>query len=70
MHARGKDYPANWWKALGGLLIAHGTIMKSIYSTSFTCWLKQGINDGLSLCCLLMSKTSCKKNNLFLFSMK
>ena len=30
MHARGKDYPPNWWKALGGLLIAHGTTMKSI----------------------------------------
>jgi len=26
MHGRGKDYSPNWWKALGGLLIAHGTI--------------------------------------------
>jgi len=25
MHGRGKDYSPNWWKALGGLLIAHGT---------------------------------------------
>ncbi|CAD6216639.1 unnamed protein product [Miscanthus lutarioriparius] len=23
MHGRGKDYSSNWWKALGGLLIAH-----------------------------------------------
>ncbi|EEC82697.1 hypothetical protein OsI_27361 [Oryza sativa Indica Group] len=27
LHGRGKDYPPNWWKALGGLLLAHGTII-------------------------------------------
>uniref|UniRef100_A0ACD5Y541 Uncharacterized protein n=2 Tax=Avena sativa TaxID=4498 RepID=A0ACD5Y541_AVESA len=36
MHARGKDYPPNWWKALGGLLIAHG-------------YLKEAANDGYRL---------------------
>ncbi|OEL23807.1 Werner syndrome ATP-dependent helicase-like protein [Dichanthelium oligosanthes] len=27
MHGRGKDYSPNWWKALGSLLIAQGTIV-------------------------------------------
>lgn len=36
MHARGKDYPPNWWKALGGLLMAHG-------------YLKETANDGYRL---------------------
>ncbi|CAM0907620.1 unnamed protein product [Alopecurus aequalis] len=29
LHAMGKDYPANWWKALGGLLIAHGYLQET-----------------------------------------
>ena len=36
MHAMGKDYPPNWWKALGSLLMAHGTVMKSVYSTNYS----------------------------------
>ncbi|XP_051213624.1 uncharacterized protein [Lolium perenne] len=36
MHARGKDYPPNWWKALGGLLMAHG-------------YLKETTSDGFRL---------------------
>ncbi|KAM0834445.1 hypothetical protein ACQ4PT_063596 [Festuca glaucescens] len=36
MHARGKDYPPNWWKALGGLLMALG-------------YLKETTSDGFRL---------------------
>lgn len=27
MHGLGKDNSSNWWKALGGLLLAHGTMV-------------------------------------------
>ncbi|VAH42145.1 unnamed protein product [Triticum turgidum subsp. durum] len=36
MHAMGKDYPPNWWKALGSLLMAHG-------------YLKETVSDGFRL---------------------
>ncbi|KAL6657204.1 hypothetical protein ACP70R_004984 [Stipagrostis hirtigluma subsp. patula] len=34
MHGRGKDYSPNWWKALGGLLVAHG-YLKETFSDTF-----------------------------------
>lgn len=36
MHGRGKDYPPNWWKALGGLLIAHDYLKETVHDT-FRC---------------------------------
>jgi hypothetical protein len=42
MHGRGKDYSSNWWKALGGLLIAHGTnVDLSIHSIILVSCVKQ-----------------------------
>ncbi|KAK8942454.1 hypothetical protein KSP39_PZI008819 [Platanthera zijinensis] len=33
VHGHGKDYTSAWWKALAGLLIAHGTfeVLSSIH---------------------------------------
>lgn len=33
MHGRGKDYSSNWWKALGGLLIAHDYLKETVRDT-------------------------------------
>ncbi|RLN34688.1 putative ATP-dependent DNA helicase RecQ [Panicum miliaceum] len=33
MHGRGKDYSPNWWKALGGLLIAHDYLKETVRDT-------------------------------------
>ncbi|CAD6216658.1 unnamed protein product [Miscanthus lutarioriparius] len=33
MHGRGKDYSSNWWKALGGLLIAHDYLKETVHDT-------------------------------------
>lgn len=29
LHGLGKDHPANWWKALGDLLIANGIVTRT-----------------------------------------
>lgn len=34
LHGLGKGYSANWWKALAGLLIAHGNINISCIFTA------------------------------------
>ncbi|CAN6206495.1 unnamed protein product [Urochloa humidicola] len=33
MHGRGKDYSPNWWKALGGLLMAHDYLKETVRDT-------------------------------------
>ncbi|KAF8656550.1 hypothetical protein HU200_060609 [Digitaria exilis] len=33
MHGRGKDYSPNWWKALGGLLMAHDYLRETVRDT-------------------------------------
>ncbi|CAL5061003.1 unnamed protein product [Urochloa decumbens] len=33
MHGRGKDYSPNWWKALGGLLMAHEYLKETVRDT-------------------------------------
>uniref|UniRef100_A0A0D9X300 ATP-dependent DNA helicase n=1 Tax=Leersia perrieri TaxID=77586 RepID=A0A0D9X300_9ORYZ len=31
LHGRGKDYPPNWWKALGGVLLAHDYLKETVH---------------------------------------
>ncbi|GJN33444.1 hypothetical protein PR202_gb22044 [Eleusine coracana subsp. coracana] len=48
MHGRGKDYSPNWWKALGGLLIAHALNPDFVYCFCFyLCpdYLKETVRD-------------------------
>ncbi|KAG2639100.1 hypothetical protein PVAP13_2NG634500 [Panicum virgatum] len=42
MHGRGKDYSPNWWKALGGLLIAHDYLKETVRDT-FRCVSPKGV---------------------------